>query len=175
MYDSVLIQIVEQATSEAVHRAGAWIVCRPGCHECCLGPFDITPLDAARLRTGWEALAASDPDRAGHVRQRALAWRGGEDEPCPALDPEKGTCDLYQSRPVTCRVFGPAIRYGWEGIQICELCFRGATDEQIAACAVDLEVDALEAELTGSAERTTVAECLAKMAGPAMDPGPAQQ
>jgi Fe-S-cluster containining protein len=46
----------------------------------------------------------------------------GNHEPCPALDLEHGTCDLYGSRPQTCRVFGPPIATG-EGYGICELCF----------------------------------------------------
>jgi Fe-S-cluster containining protein len=37
------------------------------------------------------------------------------DEPCPMLDPQTGLCELYESRPMTCRVFGPPVRSedGW--------------------------------------------------------------
>jgi Fe-S-cluster containining protein len=160
--DSELIQIVDAALAEAASRAGAWLRCRPGCCECCLGAFEISALDAARLRHGLDLLAAYDAARAARVRLRAGAaaarWRSrypgdtayrviaeaaDDDEACPVLDPATGTCDLYQSRPLVCRTFGPAIRCG-DAVAACELCFPGATAEEIAACAVALDADALE-------------------------------
>src|SRR3954470_18793991 len=107
-----LIQIVDAALAEAVRKAGPWLACRPGCSECCIGPFPIGPADAARLRQG---LAAVDPALAARIRDRArhsifrlerdnpgdtVALVLDEDndsadaEPCPALDPAAGTCDL---------------------------------------------------------------------------------
>jgi Fe-S-cluster containining protein len=56
-------------------------------------------------------------------------------EPCPALDPEHGTCDLYASRPQTCRVFGPPVATD-EGYGVCELCFQTATPQEIAHAAI---------------------------------------
>ena len=162
--DRELIQIVNQAMAEAVRRSGSWLACRPGCFECCIGPFPITAMDAARLREGLEALAASDPDRAARVRERArrsverilrefpeeplaavlAVEKAAEDEPCPALDPATGTCDLYRARPVTCRTFGPAVSCGGEALAVCELCYRGASDEEIAACRVELDFGGVE-------------------------------
>jgi Fe-S-cluster containining protein len=156
--DRELIQIVDAALAEAARKSGAWLVCRPGCCECCMGPFAITEADAERLRRGLAELEVRDSARAANVRQRAreavdrLPEIGGqgfdewmealpEDDPCPVLDPETGTCDLYASRPVTCRVFGPAIRWGGDAVGVCELCFEGASDEQIAACEVVLDVE----------------------------------
>src|SRR5258705_2175192 len=108
--DRELIQIVDAALAEAARRAGSWLACRPGCFACCIGPFPISALDAERLREGLAVLASHDPERAARIRTRALAYRAGEDEPCPALDPQGGTCDLYDARPLTCRTVGPAIR-----------------------------------------------------------------
>jgi len=48
--DDALIQIVDAALAEAARRSGPWLLCRPGCAQCCLGEFPITQLDAARLR-----------------------------------------------------------------------------------------------------------------------------
>jgi len=160
--DTELIQIVDAALAEAAAKAGAWLKCRPGCCECCLGAFEISELDADRLRRGMLHLAEREPERAARVRVRAtraadsmrsryptdtanrvLANAAYDDEPCPALDPATGTCDLYESRPLTCRAFGPAIRSG-DAVGTCELCFPGATEEEIAACAVELDSDALE-------------------------------
>jgi Fe-S-cluster containining protein len=60
------------------------------------------------------------------------------DAVCPALDPATGRCDVYAWRPMTCRVFGPPVRSvgetGDEGLGHCELCFIGASPEQVAAC-----------------------------------------
>ena len=66
---------------------------------------------------------------------------------CPALDPEAGTCELYEARPITCRTFGPAIRWGGDAVGVCELNFVDASDEEIAACAVTIEAGDLEVEL----------------------------
>jgi Fe-S-cluster containining protein len=148
--DSGLLRVIEAATAEAVRRSGDRVVCRPGCCECCLGPFDITREDAARLLEG---LAQLDPARAAAIVSRAQRFRDGDDEPCPVLDPSAGTCELYAWRPVTCRVFGPPMRYGGANVSICALCFQGATDEEIAACAVDLDMEEPQTE-------TTIAACL---------------
>jgi Fe-S-cluster containining protein len=181
--DTQLIQIVDAAVAEAVRRSGSWLVCRPGCFECCIGPFPITQLDAIRLREGLADLRSRDAKRAERVRQRARASmqrihreypndpvgsvlaieEAAEDELCPALDPETHTCDLYAARPITCRTFGPAVRFGAESLAVCELCYRGASDAQIAACevSVDLEGELLnELGERGAAGETIVAFAL---------------
>jgi Fe-S-cluster containining protein len=89
-----------------------------------------------------------------------------DDAPCPALDPATGRCDVYAWRPMTCRVFGPPVRAvgddGVEGLGHCELCFIGATPEQVAACEMPVP-HTLEAELLnqiGSSAETLVAFAL---------------
>jgi Fe-S-cluster containining protein len=93
-----------------------------------------------------------------------------DDAPCPALDPATGRCDVYPWRPMTCRVFGPPVRAANpnaedgdnEGLGHCELCFIGATPEQVAACEMPVPLD-LEAELVdqiGSDAETVVAFAL---------------
>ena len=69
--DRELVQIVDAAMAEAARLSGPWVVCRPGCAECCLGPFPITQLDARRLRNGLAQLELHDPLRAARVRLRA--------------------------------------------------------------------------------------------------------
>ena len=186
--DSALIQIIDSAMAEAVRRSGEWLACRPGCFDCCIGPFAITQLDAMRLREGLKALGVRDAARAECVRERARASverlhreypddmlenvlsieEAGAEEACPALDPETGLCDLYEARPVTCRKFGPPVRLGEQSLGVCELCYRGASDEQIAACEVEVDPENLEGELlrelegAGSAGETIVAFVLAE-------------
>src|SRR5580700_2821519 len=154
--DEKLIQIVDSALADVTRRSGKWLVCRPGCTQCCMGVFAINQLDALRLRRGLADLERLAPERAARVRERAqesvrrlspefpgdpatgVLREGDEaeqqfadfanDEPCPALDPETGNCELYESRPMTCRVFGPPVR-SEDGLGVCELCYHGASDE----------------------------------------------
>ncbi|PYP91105.1 MAG: zinc/iron-chelating domain-containing protein [Candidatus Angelobacter sp. Gp1-AA117] len=185
--DQQLVQIVDAALAEAASKSGPWLVCRPGCTQCCMGAFSITQLDALRLRQGLEELERSDPARAARVRERVrdsialLApqfpgnpqtgildedeeaeerfFEFANDEPCPVLDPATGLCDLYTSRPITCRVFGPPVRSGPEGgLGVCELCFQGASDEEIAACEMPVDPDELEPKLLDQLKRTTGAQ-----------------
>ena len=193
--DRALIQIVDSALADATHRGGKWIACRPGCTQCCIGVFPINQLDAARLRQGLTKLEEGEPERTARLRQRAretvsrlahdfpgdpitgLLDEGEEaeqrfadfanDEPCPALDPETGLCELYEARPMTCRVFGPPVR-SEGGLGVCELCFQGATDKEIAACEMNADPEDLESALveelekaSGARGQTIVAFCLA--------------
>jgi hypothetical protein len=112
------------------------------------------------------ALHAADPSRAWAIEDRARNWiaqyradfpgdaktglLGASDEDrerfqefanhaaCPALDLASGRCDVYEWRPMTCRVFGPPIRMAGaddaEALGHCELCFIGASPAQVAAC-----------------------------------------
>jgi Fe-S-cluster containining protein len=182
--DKKLVQIVDAALADAARRSGEWLVCRKGCTQCCIGPFPISQLDAARLREGLADLDKNDPKRARRVRQRAkdavkqlsptfpgdpttgtLGTDEGsqsrfagfaDDEPCPALDPTTGTCDLYSARPMTCRTFGPPVRTGENGaLGVCDLCYHGATDEQIAACEMVPDPDGLEEKLTAKMQKQT--------------------
>ena len=70
-----------------------------------------------------------------------------DDAPCPALNPASGLCDVYEHRPMTCRVFGPPTRLADAGtLGCCDLCFVGASPEEVAACEMTVPSSA-EAEL----------------------------
>jgi Fe-S-cluster containining protein len=173
--DRKLLQVMDDALADTALRAGPWLACRPGCAQCCHGAFAINSLDAARLVSGMQAIVASDPGTAEAIRTRAQAWIDqyspdfpgdpasgllgtsepeqarfedfANDAPCPALNPETGLCDVYAWRPMTCRVFGPPVRVAeGDALGCCELCFIGATDDQIAACEMHLPHE-LEDEL----------------------------
>jgi Fe-S-cluster containining protein len=165
-----------------------------------MGPFPISQLDARRLREGLERLEEQDAARAERLRRRvresalrlAAEFPGDADtgvldeggdaearfadfadsEPCPALDPQSGLCDIYAARPLACRTFGQPVRVG-AVVGICELCFQGAGEEEMAACAAEIDVDALEAPLLrrfeesgGAGGRTIVTFALAVEARP---------
>lgn len=173
--DAELVQIVDASLADAARRAGKWLACRIGCTQCCHGAFAIDALDAARLRAGMQVLRATDPVVAAEVEQRARAWveehgpafpgdlisgilgtapkdrenfeSFADDAPCPALDPATGRCDVYAWRPITCRVFGPPVRVGeGDALGCCELCFVGASAEEIATCEMSVPHE-LENEL----------------------------
>lgn len=189
--DSQLVQIMDAALADAARRAGPWLACRPGCTQCCHGAFAINALDVARLKAGMQALHATDPHKAETIEQRAKAWIAefgpefpGEatsgvlgtteeeqarfeefanDAPCPALNPATGLCDVYEWRPMTCRVFGPPVRMGdGEALGCCELCFVGASESEIAVCEMQAphELEERLVEETGDAGATVVAFAL---------------
>lgn len=178
--DSRLIQITNAALADATRRSGEWLVCRPGCTQCCVGVFAINQLDALRLQHGLAELEKIDSPRVTRIRARvrdsirrlSTLFPGNartgvlddgpvaeerfanfaNDEVCPVLDPTTGLCDLYDARPMTCRTFGPPVR-SEGGLGVCELCYHGATDDQIAACEMVVDTDELESELVRKTEQ----------------------
>lgn len=177
-----MIQIVDAALADTTRRSKGGLVCRKGCTQCCIGVFAINQLDAARLRRGLAELAVRDPERAAAVRLRAwdsisrlsrdfpgdpatgLLGKTKEErqrfedfanqEPCPALDLDEGTCDLYDSRPMTCRTFGPPVR-AEGGLGVCELCYHGFSEREIAACEMIPDPEDLESRLLEEVEKGT--------------------
>lgn len=194
--DLLLLESLEAALREAARRAGRWLACRPGCTECCIGPFPITELDAWRLRRGHAQLAEDDPDRAARILARA--WQAAqamshefpgepnsgslsgdfeaeerffqryEALPCPLLDPETGLCELYAARPISCRTFGPPVRIGMENLPPCRLCFAGADPETVEACRVQVDPEDLEQTLLDATgrARTVIALALLRPGAP---------
>jgi len=192
--ESKLVQIMDAALADTARRAGDWLVCRPGCTQCCYGAFAINQLDVLRLRAGMEKMRETHPARAAALEDRAQQWIaefGGEfpgdpatgllgeseedrerfekfanEAACPALDPATGLCGVYEARPMTCRVFGPPVRVdagdGVEGLAHCELCFAGATPEQVAACEMNVphELESRLLDQLGSSQETVVAYAL---------------
>ena len=167
-----LFPIIDAAMHSAAERSGNWLACRPGCHQCCVGVFAISELDAVTLREG---LAAAPPELAARIRERAaqsqerllaagfpgdaatgvlFTEEGHEeafeefanDEVCPALDRVTGTCDLYAYRPVQCRTFGPPVRDEDGHLTVCELCFVHAPAEEVERCEMDQRWRAQEDE-----------------------------
>jgi Fe-S-cluster containining protein len=111
--------------------AGDLIACRRGCSACCRGLFDITLLDAALLKQGFDALEPAQKQQIllkgnGSLDAIRTVWPDfdhpyllnsyseeqwdlvmpDEDEtPCPLLGGD-GQCLVYDSRPMTCRLNG---------------------------------------------------------------------
>jgi Fe-S-cluster containining protein len=173
--DGQLLRRVDATLGAAARRAGAQLACRLGCTECCIGPFPITWLDARRLAACLRELGEREPKRAAVIAKRARAARRAlrqgfpgdptsgrltEDEaarerffdqhseqPCPALDPRTGACELYAARPLTCRSYGPPVRIGNEDLPPCRLCFVGAGARTLERCRVEIDAGGLEDRL----------------------------
>ncbi len=196
--DAQLIQIVDAALADAAQRAGNHLACRPGCTQCCHGAFAINALDALRLRSAMAELRTTDPTLAQRLESRAqkyLAQYGNSfpgnpatgildttpeaeeafesfanEAPCPALDPATGHCDLYEARPMACRIFGPPVRMDLdleiEGVAepsfaVCELCFTEATPQQIQICEMQVphhEEQSLLKDLAESAPQNSLSQ-----------------
>jgi len=170
--DRQLLRVIDDGFARAAAVAGPWLVCAPGCDDCCHGPFPVTVLDADRLRRGLAELERSDPARTRAIGERAReAVRQLSDgfpgeietgrlrpEPealdrfferharlaCPALDPASGRCELYDWRPVACRTYGPPLRFAGIDAAHCPLCFRGAGEQEIERCRTEPDAGGLE-------------------------------
>ncbi|MGC8915576.1 MAG: YkgJ family cysteine cluster protein [Thermoanaerobaculum sp.] len=173
--DRKLLALYRQAWDEGAARAGGHLTCRLGCTECCKGVFEISGLDAWRLRRGLAQLAARDPEKAREVADRAREqWallaphfpgdphtgNLGHDDlathafgerfshvPCPVLDPATGACLLYETRPLSCRSFGLPCRLGEEVLPPCRLNFVTATPAEVEAATVAFDPEDREGEL----------------------------
>jgi len=173
--DDELLQTLERDFREVAERAGKWLVCEPGCSECCHGPFPVTRLDVERLRRGLAALGEQDPQRAEVIKTRArqaveqlregfpgdgASGRLNQDERaldayigrhgslgCPVLDPRTGHCELYDARPVSCRSYGPPLRFDDVDSTPCRLCFRGADRQTVERCRLAPDPRGLEQQI----------------------------
>jgi len=180
--DARLLAVVDATMAGAAKTCGTRLACRPGCTECCIGPFNISALDADRLRRGLEQLAARDPVRAAAIRERArescaafaadfpgdpaTGALSGDDtaeepffeahagRPCPALDPATGLCELYAHRPIGCRTYGPPMRIEGVDLPPCRLCFVESPPVEIADCRTTLACGSLEDLLEEAARQT---------------------
>lgn len=112
--------------------------CEKGCSDCCHALFDLTLVEALYVNTAFNARftgkdrtrilkRADEADRLVH-RLKRDAFRAVKDGQnaqeillemgkvrvrCPLLD-DKGLCEMYDARPVTCRIYGVPTAIGGE-------------------------------------------------------------
>lgn len=126
-----LLGEVDTWFQRCLDRHPAHITCRNGCSECCRGLFDITLLDAAYLRRGFDRLSGPLKTQLIQAAFRRLEqllevnpdfvepWllNGIPEDDWDALMPEEdgtpclllsenGGCLVYDYRPMTCRLNG---------------------------------------------------------------------
>jgi len=125
-----LVGLADSAFERVKSENGDLVKCKSGCSDCCHALFDLTLVEAIYINYRFiEAVAgkkreqilerANSADRKiykikrqahkalmnGENEVKILADVGAERVRCPLLD-EKEMCELYQHRPITCRIYG---------------------------------------------------------------------
>jgi len=81
-----------------VYRSLPSIACKGACWNSC-GPIDMSTAERQRVADlGYEI--------PGFTEERSKRWADGEPLHCPALNRETLTCDVYEDRPLICRLWG---------------------------------------------------------------------
>jgi Fe-S-cluster containining protein len=130
---------VDAAVARVAERYPLAVRCGKGCADCCHALFDLTLIEALylqraareRIQAGaWERLLerANRADRQAYkIKRKAFAEQqqgvstnevleqvASQRVRCPLLD-EGDCCLLYDSRPITCRVYGVPTAIGGKG------------------------------------------------------------
>lgn len=125
-----LVSMVDGVFKRVKQEHGDQVKCKTGCSDCCWALFDLTLIEAIYISTKFRELL-KDADRE-EILERAnradrkiykikrdankfiqmgkneveiLAKVGAERVRCPFLS-LKETCDMYDYRPITCRLYG---------------------------------------------------------------------
>lgn len=118
--------VFEQVQKE--HKA--CVSCRVGCSDCCHALFDLTLIEALYIKTRFDKVfkdnsresileRANEADRAvyrlkrqafkdhekGKPEKEILEEMASRRVRCPLLNADE-KCDLYEDRPITCRLYG---------------------------------------------------------------------
>ncbi len=128
-YEQVVRQ-VDKAFSDVQNRYGDKVKCAIKCADCCYALFDLSLIEAMylkdhldmKVKPGKRALIIRKANKADRetckIKRRAnKELKNGKEEAeimirmalekvrCPLLNDEN-QCDLYEYRPITCRVYG---------------------------------------------------------------------
>ena len=125
-----LVAKVDTAFERVRERYPQEVCCRLGCSDCCHALFDLSLIEAMYIHTRFFEKMTEDQktavlEKANRIdrqlarikRDAAKSLAEGTPEatvlerlaemrvPCPLLN-EEGQCELYASRPITCRLYG---------------------------------------------------------------------
>ncbi len=87
---------VSRRAAEIAERLGSLLVCRRGCHECCVDDLAVFPVEAEIIRRHCGPLLTFDQP---HPKGK-----------CAFLDAD-GACRIYPWRPYVCRTQGLPLRW----------------------------------------------------------------
>ena len=125
-----LVDQVDAVFEKVQQEYSECVVCEVGCADCCHALFDLTLIEAMFIKSQFDKLIpkesreeiierANEADRKVYKLKRSAskAFQEGKSERailedmalqrvrCPLLDGDD-KCELYQSRPITCRLYG---------------------------------------------------------------------
>ena len=113
--------------------------CKPGCDDCCYAVFDLTFIEAFYINHQFNHLLRADQRKSiiekanqtdrqlykikrdaakevaqGHDEEEIIGRMGRIRSRCPFLN-KNNQCDLYDFRPITCRLYGIPLAIGGKG------------------------------------------------------------
>ncbi|HDQ00103.1 MAG TPA: hypothetical protein ENN22_13075 [bacterium] len=94
------------------------ILCKPGCHQCCLVEKSVLPIEAFIIE---QQLQSFSKERI----KKLLANHRADDSICPML--WKNRCAVYPARPISCRIIGLPILYCEAEISFVDYCHLNFT------------------------------------------------
>lgn len=125
-----LVKQVEAVFDKVQQEYSYCVVCKVGCADCCHALFDLTLIEAMFIKRQFDKIIpaelrseilerANKADRKVYQLKRKASkeYHDGKSENeilddmarqrirCPLLDSEN-KCELYESRPITCRLYG---------------------------------------------------------------------
>lgn len=131
-----LVKQVEDAFAKVKAEFESCVKCKVGCSDCCNAVFDLTIIEAIYIKSKFDAKFKGDAqerilerankaDRQAYKLKRQAYKDHQEGKPesvileemaaarirCPLLN-EDELCDLYEARPITCRLYGIPTRIG---------------------------------------------------------------
>lgn len=134
-----LVEKVERVFEQMKNKFPAEVQCKPGCSDCCNALFDLTLIEALYINFHFNQQfknkqrdllieKANTADRQTYKIKRAaykLTQEDSDDEKaikevslkrirCPLLN-DQDLCDLYDFRPIACRVYGIPQAIGGKG------------------------------------------------------------
>lgn len=137
-YES-LVKNIEDVCLKVKGEHSDCVMCKPGCADCCHALFDITLIEAMYIKEKFDEKFtgklrhniityansadrkifklkkdASEADKMGINSQKIIELISKEKIACPLLD-ESNQCQLYEYRPIACRVYGIPTSAAGEG------------------------------------------------------------
>ncbi|MGD8834660.1 MAG: YkgJ family cysteine cluster protein [Desulfobacteraceae bacterium] len=125
-----LVNQVDAVFDKVEREYSECVACKKGCADCCHALFDLTLIEAIFIKSQFDKLIpqplrdqiinrANESDRKVYKLKRTAskAYQEGKPEQeiledmahqrirCPLLD-DQNKCELYESRPITCRLYG---------------------------------------------------------------------
>ncbi len=125
-----LVDQVEAVFNQVQTEYGECVTCKVGCSDCCHALFDLTLIEAMFIKNQFDKVIpkeerqkiierANAADRKVYKLKREASKAHQEGKPeneiledmaqqrirCPLLDEEE-KCEMYESRPITCRLYG---------------------------------------------------------------------